>query len=149
MPAKAARRNKHFLEQVGVHSIVDVVGYLYIGQSTTKYYIPYLELNDPSNCQTFFLVCVSFIIGCVNLYYFLLFPRCDSLCFLKAAVVVDTKTQVTMYNHKKVIKTLKGPFIIVAIMILLTQETRYLKQEGALHQPCYLVNACFCLIKTL
>ena len=83
---------KHFLEQVGGHSIVDVVGYLYIGQSTTKYYIPYLELNDPSNCQTFFLACMSFIIGRVNLYYFLLFPRCDSLCFLKAAVVVDTMT---------------------------------------------------------
>ena len=89
---KAARRNKHFLEQVGVHSIVDVVGYLYIDQSVMKYYIPYLELNDPSNCQTFFLACMSFIIGRVNLYYFLLFPRCDSLCFLKAAVVVDTKT---------------------------------------------------------
>ena len=39
---KQRTENKHFLEQVGVHSIVDVVGYLYIGQSTTKYYIPYL-----------------------------------------------------------------------------------------------------------
>ena len=88
---RTQRRNKHFLEQVGVHSIVDVVGYLYIDESVMKYYIPYLELNDPSNCQTFFLACMSFIIGRVNLYYFLLFPRCDSLCFLKAAVVVDTK----------------------------------------------------------